>query len=375
MNFFKKTLALILSLVMLVCCLAAAVTAEAAELGTEANPENANDRYFSAAGCYLINTDLAEGDSDGYWYTFTATGAGFVCIDATARDAAGASTDLYQITVQCKGVTYNAFEDIYTRPVVPFRVSRNDVITIHMTARPDANGSYRMTKVYCNLTTVYGTESDPVLIKSAEGFVANVQAMKTVVYQDGTNGGLWGGKGIVVSADTKADIYNTEVILNGTVYTDKDKDGTIELMLPGDPNAQIAAHPIFSVYNDNADDVSYTIKVVASAAESGEVEHEHSFEFSKRVKEPTVTEEGIDLFVCSGCGETEEVKVPVLERWTKGDLNNDGEINAIDANLLKRVLAGQLSGEQIIDASDYNEDGEVNAIDAAYLRKSVSGIN
>ncbi len=371
MNFFKKALALV---VAVLCVLSSMIFVNAAELGTEANPENANDRYFAAAQSYLINTDLAAGDSDGYWYTFTATGAGILAIDATANDANGAKTEDFQVTVTCKGITYKANDVIFTRPITPFRVSKNDVVTIHMTANPDANGNYPKLKIYCNITTSYGNDSSPVLIKSTNGFVANVQANKSVVYQDGTNGGLWGAKGIIISSADSAAIGKTEVVVNEVTYTDKDKDGTIELMLPGDPDAQLAAHPIFSVINLSAKDVSYIIRVTDKAEESEAVTHKHVFEYSHTLKVPTVNEEGIDVHVCSGCGEAVEVTVPSLERWMKGDINNDGVVNSLDSLALKKIIVGSSVSEQAMDAADVDRDGTVGPLDSNYIKRMIVGV-
>lgn len=368
MNFFKKTLAFLLLALLAFSSLPLCIAAGEGEIGTKDNPENANDRYFSAAKCYLLNTDLEAGDSEGYWYTFTAPSAGYACIDATARDANGAETEAFQVTVECKGETYYSSDEVFTRPVVPFRVSKNDVMTVHMRAKPDKNGAYPKLKIYCNITTTYGNDSDPILIKSDNGFVANVQAQKQVVYQDGTNGGIWGGCGIRVSCEKKADLFKSEVTVGGVVYTDLDKDGFIELNLPGDPNAQIAVHAIFSIYNGSRSDVSYTIRVVDSASEGAPVEHNCSFSFSKTVKAPSVFEEGEDLYVCSGCGEEKIVKIPALERWRKGDVNNDGAVSSVDSNLVKRFIAGYPVTSQALDAADINEDGKLNSNDSFLLR-------
>lgn len=373
MNFSKKALAILLAVLLLASSMTAFSFAAEGEIGTEANPENANDRYFSATKSYLINTDLAEGDSDGYWYTFTAPGAGILAIDASAVDVNYAKTEDFQVTVTCKGQTYLANDVVFTRPIAPFRVSRNDVVTIHMTANPDADGNYPKLKIYCNITTCYGNSTDPLLIKSANGFIANVQGNKSILYQDGTNGGLWGAKGIVISASSPEYIAKTEIDVNGVTYTDKDQDGTIELMLPGDPNAQIAPHPQFEIFNLNAVDVSYVIRVVDKAEESDVIEHQHVYEYTETLKEPTFFEEGRELHTCTGCGGTVEVSVPTLERWAKGDLNNDGTVNSIDSNMIKRIIVGYSASEQAMDAADILEDGEVNAMDSAMLKKMISG--
>ncbi|ADL52279.1 dockerin type I domain-containing protein [Clostridium cellulovorans] len=53
----------------------------------------------------------------------------------------------------------------------------------------------------------------------------------------------------------------------------------------------------------------------------------------------------------------------------KGDVNNDGKVNAIDLAILKKhLLSGGLTGDAL-KASDMNNDSVVNAIDLALLKK------
>ncbi len=468
----KRITAIFMVLCMLAALMSGTVSVNGAEVGTNENPENANDRYFAAARTYLLNTDLAEGDSDGYWYVFTAESAGMVCIDARAMDSSGNYTDMFQITVESGGVTYYAFDEIFTRPIAPFRASTGNVFKIHMTAEPNANGEYEATKIYCNVSIVAGNDSTPVPVKSEGGFIANVKAERQVTYQDGTNGGLYGGKGIEVTSESG--VANTEIILNDVVYTDVDKDGKIELMLPGDPGAMIAIHPIFTVSNLSKSNVKYVVRLVDFAQESETVECEHELEYTPEVKAchkngmmeywycdlcetyfaneqatevtepellvivadmglenipakdatcfeegnidcwhciacgeyyadeeglvpltyedvvipmpahgelefvktlvaPTFDNGGIDLYTCNVCGEEVEIETDPLEHWERGDLNNDGVVNAIDTNLLRRVMVGYIITVQGMDAADINSDGEINAKDAYALKVKVSG--
>ncbi len=473
MNFFKKALASFIAMILFCCSFSACLTVSAAEMGTYDNPENANDRYFSAAQCYLINTDLAAGDEDGYWYVFTADSAGVVCIDATAKDANGNDTNSYQVTVECSGRTYYAFEEIYARPITPFRVKKGDVVKIHFTATPDANGAFPKLKIYANIATVYGNDNAPINVKSKEGFIAYIQADRSVVYQDGTSGGLYGGKGIVVEGLNDV-ISVTEVTVNSVVYTDTDKDGKIELMLPGDPSAMIPLHPIVTIYNGSKTDAKYVVRLVDDASESstplvcdhnlvhfskiepchrdgtaeywycskcdtyysnqeataitdveklilpadrdaeysaaveascsanGVLAHwhcpecneyyldescsaaveysslltdkiSHESEYSETLTESTFTEKGTAVYICTVCGEEEIKELPFLEHWIKGDINNDGKINAADGNILKRILVGYSVGIQEKDAADMNSDGLVNAIDSNAIKRVVTG--
>ena len=464
----KRITSMFMALCMLMSIMLGALSVNSAEIGTYENPENANDRYFAAAKAYLINTDLAEGDSDGYWYEFTSDGAGMICIDARAAN----DTDLFQITVECNGVTYYAFDEIFTRPIAPFRVSTGNVVKIHMTALPNESGEYSATKIYCNITRVAGNDSDPVPVKSEGGFIANVKAERQVTYQDGTNGGLYGGKGIDVTS--ASGVGETEIYLNDVVYTDTDKDGKIELMLPGDPNAMVALHPVFTVSNLSKSNIQYVVRVVdyaheseviecnhvleytpevkachkdgmqeywycglcgtyfadeeaiestdpalltivadmglenvaakdATCAEEGNIDYWHciacgeyyadeeglvpltyedvvipkhahgDLEFVKTLTKPTFEMGGIDIYTCIVCGSEVEVETAPLERWERGDLNNDGAVNAIDTNLHRRVMVGYTISMQGMDAADVNGDGELNAKDAFALKVKVSG--
>ena len=99
----------------------------------------------------------------------------------------------------------------------------------------------------------------------------------------------------------------------------------------------------------------------------------HSWELTATPKEPTLKEEGTAIYTCSACGEWKTESIPVLDPWIKGDLNNDGSVNSIDSNMMKRMLVGLPFSEQAIDAADVNEDGSINAQDANVLRRFISG--
>jgi hypothetical protein len=59
-----------------------------------------------------------------------------------------------------------------------------------------------------------------------------------------------------------------------------------------------------------------------------------------------------------------------------GDLNGDGSVNAMDTNLLKRVLAGVLTlSDETMAYADINSDGQINGLDSNLLSRIVSGAN
>lgn len=58
------------------------------------------------------------------------------------------------------------------------------------------------------------------------------------------------------------------------------------------------------------------------------------------------------------------------ETYTPGDINNDGAINAVDSNLMKRVVGGQAAANP---ACDLDGDGKVLPTDANLLARKLSG--
>ncbi len=59
----------------------------------------------------------------------------------------------------------------------------------------------------------------------------------------------------------------------------------------------------------------------------------------------------------------------------KGDVNGDGEVNAIDLAYMKKYLMGELNlPDEQLKAGDVDDNGEINAIDFAILKQVVLGI-
>jgi len=73
---------------------------------------------------------------------------------------------------------------------------------------------------------------------------------------------------------------------------------------------------------------------------------------------------------CSVCGEAE----PVPE-YISGDLNGDGNINAMDINIAKRIFAGAATPSNAqIKAGDMDGDGQLNGRDSNLLARKVAGV-
>lgn len=120
----------------------------------------------------------------------------------------------------------------------------------------------------------------------------------------------------------------------------------------------------------------------------------HSVVLSSQ-KTPTCTEEGFEIWHCEhGCGLTEtktfdatghsfeggvclncaEPDPDFAPVYSKGDLNGDGQANAMDANIIKRILSGMVTPDVgQLNAADMNGDGKVNNVDANLVTRLVSG--
>jgi len=73
---------------------------------------------------------------------------------------------------------------------------------------------------------------------------------------------------------------------------------------------------------------------------------------------------------CSVCGEAE----PVPE-YISGDLNGDGNINAMDINIAKRIFAGAATPSNAqVKAGDMDGDGQLNGRDSNLLARKVAGV-
>ena len=57
-----------------------------------------------------------------------------------------------------------------------------------------------------------------------------------------------------------------------------------------------------------------------------------------------------------------------------GDANKDGKLNAVDANLMKRYLAGQVDAYAIcLEYADLNGDGAITAVDSLLIKRKLAG--
>lgn len=102
----------------------------------------------------------------------------------------------------------------------------------------------------------------------------------------------------------------------------------------------------------------------------------HSYDST--VVPPTKDSEGYTEHVCSVCGDSyrDQYTEPLPVEIITGDLNGDGIVNTMDANIGKRIISGTVTptADQI-KAGDMNGDGTYNGVDANILVRIVSGTN
>ena len=265
MNRIKRTLGVMLVCLMLMGMLSIGVFAEDGSLD---NPINANDKWFgNGANCFLINTTLTAGDTDGVWYTLTADKNGILQLEhsSSALD--------YYLTVEVNGILYKSHEDgIYTRPIATYPVKKGDVATIHIIAQNTAQGG----TVYANAKFISGENStdQSVKVKSA-GTKVWVAAGSTVYYQDDSTNALYAAKGAVLSGDSVQGItfYTVANSTSGTTsqkgYTDTDGDGTIELTMGGSLGGSGAppTKPSWAIENNSDEDRCFILTLTGSAHE------------------------------------------------------------------------------------------------------------
>jgi hypothetical protein len=61
-----------------------------------------------------------------------------------------------------------------------------------------------------------------------------------------------------------------------------------------------------------------------------------------------------------------------LVKFTLGDVNDDGKINAADIVAVKQIMAETASGNIIVDAADVNSDAKVNSADIVAIKKKMA---
>ena len=95
----------------------------------------------------------------------------------------------------------------------------------------------------------------------------------------------------------------------------------------------------------------------------------HVFGDWKTVTEATFTTPGEERRECKNCDHYESREIPVKE-YSAGDINLDEEVNVKDV-YIARLIAAKLTEptNQQISLGDVDGDGKITAIDANIIRK------
>lgn len=310
MRKIKKILSILLSCLMLMSLLSVGVFA--AE-GDQANPINANDKWFGyGVDCFLLNTTLEENDTDGVWYQLTADAAGILHVEHSSTEVD------YQLTVTVNGQEYLGYENgVYNKPVITLPVAVGDVITIHVIARDTTMSG----TVYCNAKFIDGSNDINQMIKlkgaNVKVWIANGA---TLYLQDDSLQGEYAAAGLKLQSSVEG--KGVTVISASKNYTDTDGDGYVELKLGGSAGSAgvPAVKPSFAIENQSGQDAWFVLNVVEDTA------HECVY----------TNEADVD---CNTCGAVREAKYDVQ---TYGGASTSEDVNGLafrfdvtNANLVK----------------------------------------
>ena len=144
-------------------------------------------------------------------------------------------------------------------------------------------------------------------------------------------------------------------------------------------NSRLHVHSI--TFTPNVSNITIKGDTVATEMVGGLIANGTEIEFPYYEKQGTVfyywkaaSDEGAeylegDTYTVNG----DDTLTPVFSYY--GDLNGDGEINAVDLSLLKKHLMGSeiITDETVLELMDTNLDGEHNILDLIRIKKYLSG--
>ncbi len=333
MKMTKKILGILLACLMLVSLIPANVFATAA--GTQENPIDANAKWFGwGVDCFLMNTTIEAGDTDGVWYRLTADAAGILQVEHdTPSDQYSVSEDgeqipvpslEYQITVTVNGKEYVGYENgVYNAPITTYPVAVGDVVTIHIISRDTSLGGL----VYCNAKIVSGDQNNTIKVKSAPAKL-HIAAGATVYYQDDSLQAEYATRYVTLSGDSVENVTlhaaganSAGTIVQQATYTDTDKDGVIEGQLGGSQatTGSPAVKPAWIIENASDENRCFILSVTEEAHEcvydddddidcnvcgekrGGDCSHD---KLNTRYVSSEVSGHHTVVYDCSECGET-----------------------------------------------------------------------
>jgi len=303
----RKLIAIYLVLTLLSGVLSVSVFATAA--GTEEDPLLVEPNPM-IENMYLMNDSLEAGDADGIWYELTIHSDGILAVSVNCKADVAYDVEVYAgdyVGLASKG-----------SPVITYCVTAGDTVIVHKFVRADESGDIpALSGFYVSADIVAGNMDDPLNMISTV-LTVPVAADSSVCLTEKNNRVNYYGRALVVSGPANV-ISKTSVAVGSETYTDVDKDGQIEMALPGGYESR----PVITISNYSGIDAVYTFRAVDEATES----------------EPV---------------------------YVAGDINADNNVNNDDVVML---LWHTLFAEDYpIDApADFTADGTVNNDDVVYL--------
>ena len=217
--------------------------------GTMGNPEKLEELGWTDAV-------VAAGNTEGYYYTWTATEAGKVTLYISSATE-GAEVDVVINNLNSyaqRSVSADGVEDEFGDKVVEIEVAAGDVLNIQAVVLPDADWNYPSTDTEISFVAAFeapaGTESNPITPDYFDipgSFdTDSIPAGSTVYYQ------LFGVADTILTIEDA----NVSVTVNGETY--EAVDGVVTFVVPASMNPRMPV--VLAITNNGSEDASFTVK-------------------------------------------------------------------------------------------------------------------
>ncbi|MBE6807007.1 MAG: hypothetical protein E7527_03200 [Ruminococcaceae bacterium] len=308
----KKLLSILLTCLMLMSLLS--VGAFAAE-GTQSNPIVISKTALGEVSYYFCNTEFAEGQTKGVWYTFIAEEEGIAQLDCTSYEGD------FQATLWVNDAEYKYNDDgIISRPINSLPVNVGDEIVICI----EPVAPYLHNYVYANIGFVTGEKDIQQLVKfKSAGGVLYIAAGAKLYCQDDSANGVYAQMGLQVSGDS---VDGISVTSNNKIYTDSDLDGAVELKLGGSAGSAGVppVKPLWVVENNSAEDKKLVLSVTTDTTHECEYDDDTDAD-------------------CNVCG-----RIRAIEVLTFGGTSVSAEVNGLAIRVDANVAGMQINGKVAI---------------------------
>ena len=243
-------------------------------VGTQGNPEVLSELYYS-----YVDVSLLEGNSEGYYYTYTATADGTITfyIDTITEGVIGDmivynANSYTQLSISADGV-----ENDYGYVAIDMPVTAGDVLNIQVAVMPDENWAYPAADItwYGNFEYPAGSVDNPIQVLDTTS-EQTVAAGTSPYYQAYF-------AGMIMTIENE----NVSVIYNGETYTAE--NGVITVEFPASQSIGRPMPEIFQIVNNGTADE--TVEIVCTYPE-GHMENPKKIEAGDHVAEITAGSTG-----------------------------------------------------------------------------------